>query len=294
MTFRAVARRAAIRQRRRGTNFLKHRPLAHLSSSLSSSDSTKEEKENDKETVDQRDSLHRLMELSRPEWNLIGLSAGTLGISSSITLLFPFASGQVIDYTVSSSSASLSPLLLSSGLFGLSAIAGGAVYARALWLARAGNRIVARLKQRLYASMLQQEHAFLDQQTPGDLLSRLTADAQLVQSALTTQAVAGLRALVMSTGSVGMLLYTSPTLAAISCCTLPPTFILTRHIGRQLQKQQEAVQKLQGDATSLAEQSLASINTVKVRTLFVCECVECVGGRSYEMSLSLTLLSNYI
>jgi ABC-type multidrug transport system fused ATPase/permease subunit len=282
-----VARRAAVRQRRRvNATYLSS---TSSSSSPDSSCSTKE-KENDKadkETVAQRDSLQRLIELSKPEWNLIALSAGTLGISSSITLLFPFAAGQVIDYTVSSSSSSLSPPMLATGLFGLSAVAGGAVYIRALWLARAGNRIVARLKQRLYASMLQQERAYLDRQTTGDLLSRLTADAQLVQSALTTQAVAGLRALVMSTGSAGMLLYTSPTLAAISCCTLPPTFILTRHIGRRLQKQQEAVQKLQGDATSLAEQSLASIDTVKVSFLLACLCGMC-WLRFKEMTLSLT------
>jgi hypothetical protein len=47
-----------------------------------------------------------------------------------------------------SSDGALSPLVLASGLFGLSALAGGGVYLRSLWLAQAGNRIVARLKQR--------------------------------------------------------------------------------------------------------------------------------------------------
>jgi ATP-binding cassette subfamily B (MDR/TAP) protein 10 len=213
-----------------------------------------------------RDSIYRLIEMSRREWKLIGMSAATLGVTSSITLLLPFASGQVIDYTVNSGSAAdggLSPMLLASGLFGLSAVAGGGVYLRSLWLARAGNRIVARLKQQFYGSILKQETAFLDQQTTGDLLSRLSADAQLVQSALTYQAVAGLRGFVMSTGAAGMLLYTSPTLAVISCCTLPPVFILTRQVGRKLQEQQVIVQQLQGEATSLAEQSLASLSTVK-------------------------------
>jgi ATP-binding cassette subfamily B (MDR/TAP) protein 10 len=209
------------------------------------------------------DPMYRLIEISRREWKLIGMSAATLGVTSSVTLILPFASGQVIDYTINSSADGLSPMLLASGLFGLSAVAGGGVYLRSLWLARAGNRIVARLKQQFYGSILKQETAFLDQQTTGDLLSRLSADAQLVQSALTTQAVAGLRGLVMSTGAAGMLLYTSPTLAVISCCTLPPVFILTRQVGRKLQEQQEIVQKLQGEATSLAEQSLASLSTVK-------------------------------
>ena len=213
-----------------------------------------------------RDSLNRLVELSRQEWKLIALSAATLGITSSITLILPLASGQVIDYTIQAASggeSAISPMLMAGGLFGLTSIAGAGVYLRSLWLARAGNRIVARLKQQLYASLLLQESAFLEQQTVGDLLSRLSADAQMVQNAVTYQAVAGLRGLVMSLGSASMLLYTSPTLAAVSVCTLPPIFIVARRVGRKLQKQQEDVQKMQGEATSLAEQALSNVSTVK-------------------------------
>ena len=214
-----------------------------------------------------RDSLYRLAQLSRPEWKLVGLSAATLGITSSITLLLPFASGQVIDYVVMSAANNdgnaLSPSILAGGLFGLSTVAGGGVYLRALWLARAGNRIVARLKQQLFDSILHQEQEFLDQQTSGDLLSRLTQDAQLVQSAMTNQAVATLRATVMTAGSTAMLVYTSPLLAAVSCCSLPPIFIITRQIGKRLSEEQQRVQEFQGIATTLAEEALSSVSTVK-------------------------------
>jgi ABC-type multidrug transport system fused ATPase/permease subunit len=254
---------------KRDTYQVSFRSFASIQSEASSQD----EPETKKPIRDSQDAFVRLGQLSKPEWTLIGLSAATLGVTSSVTLLLPFASGQVIDYTIQNADGGLPPMVLASGLFGLSALAGGGVYLRGIWLARAGNRIVARLKQRLYGSILQQDNAFLDQQTTGDLLSRLTADAQLVQSALTVQSVSGLRALVMSTGSAGMLLYTSPILAAVSCCTLPPIFIFSRQVGRQLQVQQERVQELQGEATSLAEQSLSSISTVKQ---FVAEDFETV------------------
>jgi ABC-type multidrug transport system fused ATPase/permease subunit len=222
-----------------------------------------------------RASLYRLVELSRQEWRLIAMSAATLGLTSSVTLLLPFASGQVIDYTIATAATAsaaggasggggaLSPMMLATGLFGLTAAAGGGVYLRSLWLARAGNRIVARLKQQLYRSILQQEVDFIARQSTGDLLSRLSVDAQLVQAAVTNQAVAGLRMCIMSMGSASMLLYTSPTLALVSCCTLPPIFIATRIVGRKLQVQQEQVQELQGQAISLAEQALLSVSTVK-------------------------------
>jgi len=138
----------------------------------------------EKSTLQSRDddysSLKRLIKFSKSEWRWIGLSASTLGVTSSITLLIPHASGFVVDYTINNQgSDGYSPLILASGLFGLTAIAGGGVYLRSIWLARAGNRIVARLKQQLYSSILKQETAFLDvkKSSTGDLISRLTQDA---------------------------------------------------------------------------------------------------------------------
>eukprot|EP00534_Pseudo-nitzschia_fraudulenta_P011656 CAMPEP_0201217136 /NCGR_PEP_ID=MMETSP0851-20130426/189901_1 /ASSEMBLY_ACC=CAM_ASM_000631 /TAXON_ID=183588 /ORGANISM="Pseudo-nitzschia fraudulenta, Strain WWA7" /LENGTH=710 /DNA_ID=CAMNT_0047506771 /DNA_START=160 /DNA_END=2292 /DNA_ORIENTATION=+ len=252
-------------KRRRG--FPTH--AVYFSSEVSSSEKSNGTEDDDKSLtsttapVTTFENLSRLVQMSKSEWPLIGLAASTLVVTSSVTLLLPYASGTVIDYTITSGGDGASPLVLASGLFGLSALAGGGVYLRTLWLAKAGNSIVARLKQRLYASILRQESSYLDQQSTGDLLSRLTSDAQLLQGALTTQAVAGLRATVMSIGAGGMLLYTSPLLALVSCATLPPVFILTRHFSRKLKKRQEEVQEKLGEATSLAEQALSHPTTVK-------------------------------
>lgn len=215
-------------------------------------------------------SLIRLMELSRPEWKLVAMSAATLAVTSSVTLLFPFASGLVIDSTIhaaslgaDSSAAGVPPLVMAGGLFGLTSIAGAGVYLRTLWLAEAGNRIVARLKQSLYQSVLQQESAFVDKQTTGDILSRLSSDASMVEWAVTHHAVDGLKGFVMTLGCASMLLYTSPSLAAVSLCTLPPVFIAASHVGQKLEAQQEKVQKLEGEASTLAEQALSNMSIVK-------------------------------
>lgn len=125
-------------------------------------------------------SFKRLIYFSRKEWKWIGLSASTLGVTSSITLIIPHVSGFIVDYTINNQGGDgYSPLVLATGLFGLSTIAGGGVYLRSIWLARAGNRIVARLKQQLYSSILDQETAFLavKKSSTGDMISRLTQDA---------------------------------------------------------------------------------------------------------------------
>jgi len=214
-----------------------------------------------------RETLQRIIDLSRPEVKLIGLSAATLGLTSSVTLLLPYLSGQVIDAALLAAqnpgTASFDTVPVALGLFGMTALAGGGVYVRSLLLTKAANRIVARLRRQLFASTLTQDMIFFDLTRPGDILSRLSADAQLVQAAVTTQTVSMLRGAVMSCGSAFMLFSTSTSLAFVSLATLPPVFLAARTFGKSLRERQTEVQKLHADATAIAEEICGGIKTVK-------------------------------
>ena len=209
------------------------------------------------------DSLTKLFQFARPEWPLIGAATATLSITSSVTLVLPYASGRVIDASMTGDAAASSPMLMAGGLFTLVLFSSGGVYLRNLWLARAGNRIVARLRRRTYRRLLLSGLPRLERISTGDILSRLSSDAQLVQSAVTTQSVAALRATVMSAVSAGMVLHTSPTLALLSLSTLPPVFAYARYAGRKLRERQNHVQELHASANSLASEALMGIETVK-------------------------------
>ncbi|KAL9181957.1 hypothetical protein ACHAXT_012300 [Thalassiosira profunda] len=215
--------------------------------------------EEEKGAVDPRDSseiLQRLYEMAKPERKLILASAGTLAVTSSITLLLPYACGHVLDAAIleatvpgSGGGEQFSPFVVATGLFGLTGTAGLGVYARSLMLNIAGNRM---------------ESAFFDTTESGDLLSRLTNDAYFVKSAVTTEAVAGLRGVVMSVGSTSLLFYTSPTLAMVSLMSIPPVFLMARTVGRTIKAKQKDVQSLHGKATDVAEEVFGGIKTVQL------------------------------
>jgi ABC-type bacteriocin/lantibiotic exporter with double-glycine peptidase domain len=114
-----------------------------------------------------RDSATKLLQFSKPEWPLIGASAATLVVTSSITLFLPYASGQVIDVTMSAGTET-SPMYMAGGLFGLISLSGFGVYLRTLWLSKAGNSIVARLRQQAYQKMLVQDVPYLERLSTGD------------------------------------------------------------------------------------------------------------------------------
>ena len=246
----------------------------------------------------QKDIFSKVASIAKPEFPLIIASSLTLGITSSITLLLPYCSGKVIDLsllTTSSGAASgaFTPWEAAAGLFGLTVVAGGGVFARSMMLTMAGNRIVARLRKRLFRAALAQEIAFFEQSgddgtsavydgdddndgvgptkidtTNGitktaDLLSRLSNDAQMIQTAVTTHAVGALRGTVMSIGATTMLVQTSPMLALVSLSTLPPIFLTARTFGKSMREWQGRVQEMQGDATSVAQEVLSGIKTVR-------------------------------
>lgn len=265
-----------------------------------------------KSEVNSDELLKRVLSLAQPEYHLIVLSAGTLIVTTAVTLLLPFFASLIIDDTLSArangTEAHFDPNSLAVGFFLLTFLSGGCVYARTMLLERAGNRIAARMRRQLFASTLAQDTGFFDitavassevsepvapgaplkksksksksginkslsksgthastapVSASGDILSRLTTDIVLVQSSLTTQAVAAMRAIIMMAGGIIMLLSTSTSLAFVSVGTLPPVFLSGRYFGRSLIEQNARVQKLHANATSVAEEILFNMKTVK-------------------------------
>ena len=141
-------------------------------------------------------------------------------------------------------------------MFGITAISSYSSYLRTLWLAKAGERLVARVRRQLYAAILSQDAGFFDRTKPGDLLSRLSSDAQLVQTAIQESALNGMKSIVMAIGAATMLIWTSWSLALVSLTVLPPIMTAARVVGRRLRDKQTKVRELHAEATSVAEQAL--------------------------------------
>ncbi len=96
----------------------------------------------------------------------------------------------------------------------------------------------------------------------GDIMSRLTADTQVVQRAITRTAVNSVQSLLITSGGVCMLFYTSPTLATLSLSVIPPVLFGARYFGKYIRKRQKEVQEKLGETGAYAEESLGGIRTI--------------------------------
>ncbi|MCA0395280.1 MAG: ATP-binding cassette domain-containing protein [Proteobacteria bacterium] len=180
--------------------------------------------------------------------------------SSAATLSLPVAVRHVIDRGFTSGSnidATFAGLLLVALALAF------ATAARFFFVSLLGERVVADLRTQLYAHLVGLDQAFFEQTRSGELVSRLSADTELLRSVVGSTVSVALRSAVMVLGSVVMLVVTSPKLATWTLVGIP-LFVLPLVIGgRRLQKISRASQDRVADANTLASETLGAIRTVQ-------------------------------
>lgn len=213
-------------------------------------------------------TMQRLFDLSRPERGLMVLSAVCMALGSAVSLAVPTYAGRIIDASLrhnnnNSSDNYSSPLRLLASLLVLMIISSLASMFRLKWQAIVGHQVVARLRRTCYRSVLSQDAAYFDNVSAGDILSRLAADADLIQTAVTNRVLDVSRNVVLAVGAVGMLLYTCPPLAVVVVGILPPVAIGSKLVARHVKQRQVQVMELHAQAVAVAEQALTCMQTVQ-------------------------------
>ncbi|MFP7723772.1 ABC transporter transmembrane domain-containing protein [Lysobacter sp. A3-1-A15] len=185
-----------------------------------------------------------------------------LAASSSATLSLPYAFRIMIDqgFAQGGGSGIDRAFLL---LFAVALVLALATAARFFFVSLLAERVVADLRERLYAHLIALDAGFHDRNRSGELVSRLTADAELLRSVVGTSMSVALRSLVTFSGSIAMLFVTSPRLAAYALVGIPLAVLPIVLGGRRLQKISRAAQDRVADANALANETLGAVRTVQ-------------------------------
>ena len=129
-----------------------------------------------------------------------------------------------------------------------------------------GERVAATLRSRLYSHLLGLDQAFFERTRSGELVSRLAADTELVQTVVGSTLSLSLRSLVMLIGSTTMLIVTSPQLAGLTALVIPAVILPIVFLGRRVEKLSRQSQDRIADASAIASESLNAIHTVQAYT----------------------------
>jgi ATP-binding cassette subfamily B protein len=184
-----------------------------------------------------------------------------LACSSTATLSFPAAARVVIDQGFGSGGAAIDHAFLLLFLAALALALSTA--ARFFFVSLLGERVVADLRERLYTQLLGLDAGFHDRNRSGELVSRLTADAELLRSVVGSTMSVALRSVVTAIGSAVMLFVTAPYLAAYALIGIPLAVLPIVIGGRRLRKIARASQDRIADANALAAETLGAVSTVQ-------------------------------
>jgi ABC transporter fused permease/ATP-binding protein len=207
-------------------------------------------------------TLRRLASLARPEAR--ALLAGTffLAVGSGMSLLYPQAMRLIIDEALGSRDRALIDRA-ALGMTFILAIQALAVALRYYLFTTAGERVVTRLRQKLFSNMLAQEVAFFDERKTGELTNRLASDTTVLQNTVSANISMVLRNLAQAVGGVALLLYTSPILTLLMLAVVPAVAVGAVVYGRRVRKLSKEVQDALAASNEVAEESLSGVRTVR-------------------------------
>jgi len=206
--------------------------------------------------------LRTLWPFVRKHRALFGGWLFALAASSAATLSLPVAFKTMIDqgFAEGGGGAIDRAFML---LFAVAVALAIATAARFFFVSLLGERVVADLRGRLYSHLISLDAGFHDRSRTGELVSRLTADAELLRGVIATSMSVALRSLVTFVGSIVMLFISSPHLAAYAMVGIPLAVLPIVLGGRRLQKISRASQDRVADANALANETLGAVATVQ-------------------------------
>jgi ATP-binding cassette subfamily B protein len=132
------------------------------------------------------------------------------------------------------------------------------------WL---GERVVADLREAVYRRVIRMDPSFFEVTRTGEVLSRLTADATLVQSIAGVNLSITLRSAISIAGSLVMLAVTSLKLTALIVVLIPVLIVPLIALGRRVRRLSRDSQDRIADTSGLADETLNAIQTVQAFTL---------------------------
>ncbi|MBS92883.1 MAG: ABC transporter [Chromatiales bacterium] len=132
------------------------------------------------------------------------------------------------------------------------------------WL---GERVVADIRDKVYAHVIRQDPTFFEVTQTGEVLSRLTTDTTLVQSISGVGISIALRSTVMMFISLAGVLYTSPSLTLMILMLVPAVILPVLWIARKVRKLSRTAQDKVADSSGMANETLNAIQTVQAFTL---------------------------
>ncbi|PKQ06767.1 MAG: ABC transporter [Alphaproteobacteria bacterium HGW-Alphaproteobacteria-11] len=199
---------------------------------------------------------------------MVALAVLALVLATLATLAIPMAGGRLVDLLNNADNGATAAFIdrYFLALIAVALVLGVASAARFYFVSWLGERVVADLRQAVYAHVLKLSPAFFELTRTGEVLSRLTADTTLIKTVVGSSASIALRNLFLFFGAASMMVFTSPRLSSLVLFAIPMIVLPLVFLGRWVRRLSRSAQDRLADTSAFGTESLNAIQTVQAFT----------------------------
>jgi len=208
--------------------------------------------------------LRALVPYFAPYKFLVILALLALIITATVSLTLPVAARKVIDGFSAGNYTLLNQYFLAA--VGIAAIFALGTGLRYYIVTRLGERVVADLRSAIFSRMIGMSPAYYEALMTGEVLSRITTDTTLILSVIGSSASWLLRNMLMMSGGLAMMLWTSPKLTGLVLLIVPLILGPILILGRRLRGLSRENQDWIAASSAKASEGLLSVQTVQAFT----------------------------
>ncbi len=212
-----------------------------------------------------RQTLRRLLGYFRPEMKYVVYLSLSVVLAVMTGVIAPRLQSSVIDDLVARDFVAIPPIL---GMMLLVYILNGiATLLQGFLSARLGQRVIYRIRSELFEKVIELPVPFLDNHSHGDLMSRMTNDAENVSNVISSSFASLFSGVLMLIATLVMMCSYSVPLTLLTCVTMLLTIVVTQVLSGLMRKYYLKRQVLLGQLNGIVEEKVSARKTVTAYNL---------------------------
>ncbi len=205
--------------------------------------------------------LMRLLPMLGPHKLRFIVATVVLLIGSGLNLVYPQAARAAIDMGFDNTTTETLDLI-ALGVVGVFLVSALLTWLRHYLMSWLGERVVADLRTKVYARLVQQPQTYFHERPSGELTGRLAADTATIQNIVGSELSMAMREVVMLVGGLVMLLLQSWKLTLLMLCIVPPVLVGFA-FGKRIRKMSADVQDRLAESSAQVQETVSAIATVQ-------------------------------
>ena len=204
----------------------------------------------------------RLLRYVKPYRVQVAIAAVLFIVSSSLFLLFPLVSGQLVN-SVTGAPGTLSPAHIIGILIGLFVLRAVADIFSQYLVTYAGEAVTLNIRMDVYRHIQSLGLSFFATRRTGELISRLASDISVVRVAIVNNLASLLSNVLTLVGAVVLIVATNWRLTLVVLIVFPIATLIARFYSRSLRPLSTQVQDHLAETNAIAEEAIGGVRVVK-------------------------------